>query len=278
VKKFATVQEWKDSVAAGKFPNAVADNEVVLIEESGEMLLGKDVTTAIESKNYSLSIDYSKTGFVKGELRPEYYFNCTDTSPSNEEPIVYKKFDEEGNELSQDINYIVAQNQTLTINTNASDVFNEAAGRDVDEMIDAVQYALDAHEKVDRINEMLGLEEYASADDQAKLQEWKAAAVKEADYADDNLKKLFNTYIGNFDTYLTDVNLAITTVGSKGDQLALTQTRMSNQQLTISDLKSSNEDRELSDIIIDYTSAYTAYEASLQAAGKINQNTLLNFI
>ena len=89
---------------------------------------------------------------------------------------------------------------------------------------------------------------------------------------------MFNTYIGNFDAYLTDVNLAITTVGSKGDQLALTETRMSNQQLTITDLKSSNEDRELSDIIIDYTSAYTAYEASLQAAGRINQNTLLNYI
>lgn len=278
VKKFATIDEWKNSIADGAFPDAVADNEVILIEDTGEMLLGKDVTTAIESKNLSLSIDYSKTGFSKGELRPEYYFNCVDNSPNLEEPIVYTKFDEQGNELTQDINYIVAQNQTLTINTNAADVFNEDAGRDVDEMIDAVKYAMDAHDKVDRIDEMMSLEEYASEEDQKKLQEWKDAAKKEADYADDNLKKLFNTYIGNFDSYLTDVNLAITTVGSKGDQLALTETRMSNQQLTITDLKSSNEDRELSDIIIDYTSAYTAYEASLQAAGKINQNTLLNYI
>ena len=278
VKKFATVEEWKNSIADGDFPDAVADNEVILIEETGEMLLGTDVTTAIESKNLSLSIDYSKKGFAKGELRPEYYFNCTDTSPSNENPIEYKKFDENGKELTQDINYIVAQNQTLTINTNAADVFNEDAGRDVDEMIEAVKYAMDAHDKVDRIDEMMALEVYASEEDQKKLQEWKDAAVKEADYADDNLKRLFNTYIGNFDSYLTDVNLAITTVGSKGDQLALTETRMSNQQLTITDLKSSNEDRELSDIIIDYTAAYTAYEASLQAAGKINQNTLLNFI
>jgi len=40
---------------------------------------------------------------------------------------------------------------------------------------------------------------------------------------------------------------------------------MSNQQLTVKTLKSNNEDRELSDIIIDYTAAYTAYQASLQA-------------
>ena len=44
------------------------------------------------------------------------------------------------------------------------------------------------------------------------------------------------------------------------------------------ELKSTNEDRELSEIIIDYTSAYTAYQASLQAAAKINQTTLLNYI
>ena len=281
VKKFATLQEWKDSIdniQGREFADAVADNEVILIEDTGEMLLGKEVTNAIESRNLSLSIDYEKKGFAKGELRPEYYFNCVDKSDNLEEPITYTKFDADGNELTQDINYIIAQNQTLTINTNAADVFNEDAGRDVDEMIDAVKYAMDAHDKVDRIDEMMGLEKYASEEDQKKLQEWKDAAVKEADYADDNLKKLFNTYIGNFDSYLTDVNLAITTVGSKGDQLALTETRMSNQQLTITDLKSSNEDRELSDIIIDYTSAYTAYEASLQAAGRINQNTLLNYI
>ena len=44
------------------------------------------------------------------------------------------------------------------------------------------------------------------------------------------------------------------------------------------ELKSTNEDRELSDIIIDYTSAYTAYQASLQAASKVNQVTLLSYL
>ena len=53
---------------------------------------------------------------------------------------------------------------------------------------------------------------------------------------------------------------------------------MSNQQLTVKTLKSNNEDRELSDIIIDYTAAYTAYQASLQAAGMLNQTTLLTYI
>ena len=92
------------------------------------------------------------------------------------------------------------------------------------------------------------------------------------------MQKLYNAYIGNFDEYLSKVNLALTDVGSKGDGLAVTKNRMSNQQDTVESLKSDNEDRDISDIIIDYTAAYNAYQASLQAAAKINQNTLLNYV
>lgn len=276
IKTYETLDDWKKEA---DFAAGLKDNQIVVIADTGEMLLGKDVSATLESNNYQLSVDYSKKGFAKGELRPEYYFNCTDTTDELEENhIEYKKYDEAGKEIKQDINYTVAYNQTLTINTNASDVLNENAGRDVDEMMDAVQYAIDAHDKVAKIEGMMALEEYSSDESQEKLQKWLDTAQKEADFADDNLKKLFNTYIGNFDSYLVDVNLAITTVGSKGQQLELTEARMSNQQLTITELKSKNEDKELSDIIIEYTSAYTAYEASLQAAGKINQNTLLNYI
>lgn len=276
IKTYDTLEAWKQ---ATDFATGLADNEIVVIADTGEMLLGKDVSATLDSKNYQLSVDYSKKGFAKGELRPEYYFNCTDTTDELEaNHIEYKKYDEAGKEIKQDINYTVAYNQTLTINTNASDVLNENAGRDVDEMMDAVQYAMDAHDKVAKIEEMMKLEEYSGEEAQERLQEWLDTAQKEADFADDNLKKMFNTYIGKFDSYLVDVNLAITTVGSKGQQLELTEARMSNQQLTITELKSKNEDRELSDIIIEYTSAYTAYQASLQAAGKINQNTLLNYI
>ena len=272
MKTYATMQDWKDATA--DFSDGVTDNEVVVIAETGEILLGKDVSTTIQSKGYSLSVSYEKTGFSKGELRPEYYFNCKDVTDAAN-PVVYTKYDGAGKEIPQDIEYTIAVNQTLTINTNASDVFNADAGRDVDEMIDAVQYAMDAHDKISQIEAMMALEEYAGEEDQKNLQKWLDAATKEADYADDNLKKLYNTYIGKFDSYLTDVRLAITTVGSKGDQLELTENRMSNQQLTVEDLKSSNEDRELSDIIIDYTSAFTAYQGALQAASKINQNTLI---
>ena len=241
------------------------------------MIFNNDTAATVKNGEAQLEISYTKTGFSNGEVRPEYYYDCKDvTDPNN--VLEYKHFDDAGNVIYQDINYVVAANQTLTVNTLAASVFDSAIGRDVDEMIDAVQYAMDANQKVEDIEKMMKMDEYSSDECQAKLESWLAAAKKEADYADDNLQKLYNSYIGNFDGYLEGVVLAQTDVGSKGQSLDLTKNRMANQQTTMEELKSTNEDRELSDIIIDYTSAYTAYQASLQAASKVNQVTLLSYL
>ena len=157
----------------------------------------------MKQEKSNITIDYTKKGFDKGEVRPEYYFNCTDVTATNAKPITYEKYDANGKEIPQDINYIIAFSQTLTVNTNASDVFDASIGRDVDEMISAVQAAMDAHDKVDKINEMMKLEEYSGENEQKALQTWLDAAQKETDYADDNLQKLYNSYIGNFDKYLS---------------------------------------------------------------------------
>lgn len=272
---YDTYESWL--AASGNGTYEIADDEAVFIKDTGELILGTGASATLKSSKAELDFNYTKTGFDSGELRPEYYFNCTDvTDPDN--PITYEKYDAEGNEIYQDINYMVAANQTLTVNTNASDVFDSALGRDVDELIDAVQRSLDANQKVEDIQAMMKQEQYSSDQWQARLEEALAAAQKEADYADDNMQKLYNSYIGKCDKYLEKVNLALTEVGSKGQSLELTKNRMSNQQTTIEELKSTNEDRDLSDIIIDYTSAYTAYQASLQAASMINQVTLLSYL
>ena len=89
---------------------------------------------------------------------------------------------------------------------------------------------------------------------------------------------MFGSQISHFEKYLNKVNLTITDVGSRGDQLSLAENRISSQKTTFTELKSSNEDEELSDVTIDYTSAYTAYQASLQAAGKIDDMSLLDYL
>ena len=178
----------------------------------------------------------------------------------------------------QNISYTIAFNQTLDVNTEASDVFNSSIGRDIDELTDAVQMAISAHEKVDSIKSMMTEERYADQDSQELLQKWLDAAEKEAAYADDNMQNLYSKGITAFQCYLTDVTLALTDVGSKGNRLDMTKSRMSNQQITFEKLKSQNEDRDLSDIIIDYTAAYTAYQSSMQASAKAIKQTLLDYI
>ena len=143
---------------------------------------------------------------------------------------------------------------------------------------DAVQMAITAHKKVSDIENLMKEEKYAGEEDQALLQQWLDAAEKEVSYADDNMKNLYSEGISSFQSYLSDVVLAKTDVGSKGSRLALTKSRMSEQQMTFKKLKSTNEDKELSDIIIDYTAAYNAYQASMQAASKAIKQTLLDYI
>ncbi len=273
VTVYDTLDDWA-AANGGKYE--IPDDEAVFIKETGEMVLGKDTSANMRSGKASMDLDYKKTGFDKGELRPEYYFNCTDnTDPKN--PVEYIKY-VNGKEVEQNIDYIIAPNQTITVNTSASDVFNADLGRDVDELIEAVRAAQDAFDKVAKVEEMMKMEQYSSPEQQEKLNKWLSAAKKELDYADDNMQKLYNSYIGHCDEYMEQVNLAKTELGSRGQSLELTKNRMSSQQTTVETLTSTNENRELSDIIIDYTAAYGAYEASLQAAAKVNQNTLLNFL
>lgn len=276
VTVYDTLEDWAAANGNSYKIDETAGRQAVFIKETGELILGEKASSELRNNKASLDLNYTKTGFDKGELRPEYYFNCTDTTNPTD-PIEYIKY-ENGKEVYQDIEYIVAANQTLKVNTQASEVFDANLGRDIDELIEAVRFAQEAYDKVTKIEEMQTMSEYSSDECQAALESWLAAAEKERDYANDNMQKLYNNYIGFCDDYLEELNLAKTEVGSKGQSLELTKNRMENQQTTVETLMSTNEDRDLSEIIIDYTSAYNAYQASLQAASKINQNTLLNYI
>lgn len=271
-----TVYDSEDAwAAANNGMKTVNEDELVFIKSTGDLIVGSEIGTELKSGKASFEIDYQKTGFEKGVLRPEYYYNCTDVSdPAN--PIEYAKFDKDGNKIYEDINYTIALNQTLKVNLQADEIFDMNIYQDVVELTDTVQAAINAHDKVDRLKEMMNEAQYA--DCKEELQKWLDAAQKEADYADKRLTDQYSAGIGKFDKYLEKLNIAYTEVGSRGEQLKMVEARMSNQQLTIEELKSSNEDKELSDIIIEYTVAYNAYTASLMSAGKINQQTLLDYV
>ncbi|MCI8873786.1 MAG: flagellar hook-associated protein FlgL [Lachnospiraceae bacterium] len=248
----------------------VGDNQAIFFKETGELIIGSDLANHISSEKMQLSITYQKQGFAEGEVRPEHYFDCQNiTDPNN--TLTYVK-------ENQEIKFTVAFNQQLTVNTQASNVLDAGIGRDVDDITNAVQASIAAHDKVEKLKAMQKEQQYSDEASQEKLKEWIEAAEKEAVYADDNMQKLFAGGITKFQGHMDRVKLAKTDLGSRENRLKLTENRMSNQQTTFEQLKSRNEDMELSDIIIEYTAAYNAYQASLQASAKANGQTLLNYL
>ncbi len=253
----------------------VGDGEMVFIKNTGDLVLGSDVSNALKSGRADIQIDYDKTGFTKGELRPEYYYNCTcKTDPDH--PVENIRYDENGKKVYEDINFNIGVNQSITVNFQADDFFDMSIYQDVTELMNATDKAIKAHDKVAKLEEMQREAKYV--DHQDEIQKWLDAARKEADYADENLGNQLSAGVGKFSKYLKKLNVMYTEIGSRGQQLEMTKNRLENQQLAVEELKSTNEDRELSDIIIDYTAAYNAYQASLMAASKIEKQTLLNYI
>lgn len=280
-------------------PSKLGDDDIAYIQETGEFVLGKNVSTSIKGNNSKIEVNYVKTGFDADDARPEYYYNCRDISDAvtldadnnikrdasgniiydNPDKIVtYKNYDDNGERIGQPISYTVATGTELTVNTQAKDVLDTGIKRDVDELITVVQNAINAHDKVSQIEDMMKQEQYADKDSQAKLKTYLDAAKQEADYADNNMQKTYGQYITKFDNHMNKVNLALTNSGSTQSRLTLIKNRVEEQKTTVEELKSTNEDRDLSDIIIDFYAMYNAYQSSLTAASKANGNTLLDYL
>ncbi len=294
VKVYKDEKEWANAEnlpEKTKGEKTVGDDEIIVIKETGELIFGNDIATALKSGKASIDVTYDKKGFEKGELRPEYYYDSVDyTDSSYGKEIIYDKYEEkivkdaDNNETKTvskkgyDINYTIAQNQEIAVNLEADSVFDSRIIQDIRDMIDAVTDAINAHDRAGKIKSMMSEARYSDEASQERLSKWLNEAEKEATFADDHLDKWFSTVLGHCDTYEGEVNLANTQLGCKQDQLIMVEKRMSEQQETVMELQSENDNLDLSDIILKYTAAYTAYQSSLTAAGKLGQQTLLNYI
>lgn len=269
--KFTMYESKEEWLKANNGEAKVEDTDMVFIKDTGEMILGKDLSNTLKREMADLSITYTKTGFDAGEVRPEYYYDCKMKTPDMQEAVQYTKED-------QPINFEISSGIMLAANTQASDVLSTDIGRDMTEMMTLVSASTQAHDKVSRIEKMMSMDKYSDEESQKKLQTYLDAANKEATYADDNLSKTYQQFISNFDGYLNKVNVAHTNVGGLQQRVELTKTRVENQKETVEELKSNNDNRDISDIIIDYYAAYNAYTSSLTAASKVGSQTLLNYL
>ncbi len=254
----------------------IGEDEIVFDAENGELLFHDNIAQTLDKNKTSFTMNYEKKGFDLGELRPENYFNCTKHTEDKGD-IVFNNYDENWNWNTQAIYYNIAGGQQMQINTEARDVFDSNIRRDMDDLIEVVQFAINAQNTVDEIKKKIESGEYGD-EEVASMNKWLDAAEKQLDYASQNMHDTYSAYITKFQGYLGTVNLEITDIGGRGERVALTKNRMSVQQSTFKELKSSNEDMELSDLVINYSAASVAYQSALQSAAKIGQMTLLNYL
>lgn len=268
---------------ANPYENVPADG-AVLIKETGELLLGEDIYTSLMSNKddvnsafdeSSLLVTYEKTSWEKDDLKPEHYFCCTDV----ENNITYNKdYIVPGKEVEkQVIEYDIGMNQTIRVNTTADEVFTHAIGRDVDDLVNAMQEVIDMESTVNKLEDMLENGNYDPAQ-QEVIQKQLDAANKALTALMEKAQKMFEAGITKMQGHLDTANLAVTNCGTRSKKLELITTRLMSQKTNFETLESENENVDITEVAIQLSSAELTYEAALMATGKIMKTTLMDYI
>ena len=274
---------------------SVPADKGILIPETGELLLGSDAASkyskffkdnSTKDPAPSASFEYDKDQWKSGDLRPEHYFACQQTKKGETTPTYYNydpKVDSSGKQIvptepdptkpdfkNQDIEVEISFNQKITINTHANEVYTHDIGRDVDELINITQAVVDADEKVREIEKKIE----AGTATEKEL----AAAKKEYTFRKNRMQKMFSAALDTFAGYQDRNNVAIANIGSMQSRLTITKERVADQLQSFKELADANINAELTESSIDFSSAKLALEAAQLAAGKIAQQTLLNYL
>jgi len=168
-------------------------------------------------------------------------------------------------------------NQTIQVNTTADEVFVHAIGRDVDDLIAAMQEVVDMEETVARLESMAADTKYTE-EERKIIKNQLDAANKALTLLDEKAQKLFESGITKMQGHLDTANLATTNCGTRGMKLDLIQNRLMSQKTNFENLESENENVDVTEVAVKLTSAELTYEAALMATGKIMQTSLMNYI
>ncbi len=250
-------------------PNYIpADGEIAFNATTGEILIGKDVYQRLYNAD-EYSFTYRKDNFIKNDVNPVMYYDCVDNYKNV--GVVYKK-------EAEDIEYNINFAQKLKVNTEANDAFNMYLGRDIDDLINAVNNVIDIENQIKQVDSMLGESRYQDKDSQYKLNTIKEGLTKQKELAEEEMTNAFERGIKQTQNYQQQASLAKADVGNRMNRLNLTKSRLTEQKTNFTKLKSENEDIDLEEVVINYTAAELVYNASLTAASKVVQQTLLDFL
>lgn len=256
----------------------------VYVPETGEMLLSEEAYKALKATEDSaatsainedeIRITYHKKDWKEGDLRPEHYFACKSTDEDGNVISYNDSYLESNEKLRQVIEYDVGFNQVIQVNSMADECFKHKIGREVEDLVNAMQDVVD----MEAIVLDLEAELEKTGVDTDLVQTRLDAANKALTFMKDKAQRMFEAGITTFQGCLDEANLSITNCGTRSSKLSLVESRMQVQKTTFETLKSENEDADITEVAIQLGSAELTYEAALMATGKIMQTTLLNFI
>ncbi len=245
--------------------------EAVFNPTTGEILLADDVYEKLyAAKDFSFT--YEKSNFVKGDQNPVMYFDCVNNNKDDYYlGVEYIK-------KNEDIEYNVNFSQKLKVNTEASDAYNINLGRDIDDLVTSVNNVLDIENQIAKVESMMQETRYSDETSQKKLKAMKEGLTKQKELAESKMTAAFEHGISCFQGYQQELSLAKADVGNRRTRLNLTKSRLTEQKTNFSNLKSQNEDIDLEEVVVGYSAAQLVYNASLSAASKVVQQTLLDFL
>lgn len=264
---------------------ANGDAEAIFVPETGELLLSKDAYDKLMATKDNVAtsdfnegeirITYEKTQWTKGDLRPQHYFYCETNPDDPEEKAVHNPSYLTDNAERQEIEYDVGFNQTIRINSTADECFKHGIGREVEDLVNAMQDVVDT-EKI--VNDLKDLLKTASEADAEEIQKKLDVAQEVLERKSNKAQKMFEHGITVMQGHLDDTNLSLTNNGTRSRKLELIENRMQSQKTTFEELQSENEDIDIAEVIIHLSSAKLTYEAALMATGKVAQTSLLQYI
>lgn len=243
---------------------------VKYIKETGELIFNKADYEKIQ-KGSEITATYTKDTFNKNEIRPEHYFDCEVTDVATSAVKTYTK------PVDQEINYEISFGQKIKVNSLANQSVTHDIGRQIDEMLEQVKKVEAVEAKLADVKNRLKDESLPSAQKDAleKLQE-----VLETEHSmqESVMRDKFGTGITKCKEAQNLVSAATADLGSRMVRLNLTEERLSDQYVDFTETLKKNDGVDLEDAVINFESAKVIYNASLSAAAKIVQNSLLNFL
>jgi flagellar hook-associated protein 3 FlgL len=254
----------------------VADGTVNYIPETGELVFADDVYKSIKDAQ-SISVNYNKSDFAVGDLRPEMYFNCTQYKTQSDGST--KKTEYTVTDEGQPIQYEVNFNQYLTVNAEGKDLIKHSMGNDIDDMVTAVQDVLDIESTITKLKGYLEDPQYMNDEDAvAQINKMLEDADVELAMKKENMQKLFGNNMTNFQNYMSDVSAEQAIVGTNLSKLELIETRVTEQLENFEELKSTNEDVETEEVALDLYQSELVYEAALATTANVVKQTLLDYL